>query len=102
MGAAGEDAAVLDLVREIEATYPGFRPIPAGAGRRGCAGRGPLLRRSFGSATIDQCLLLQGWESLVGPLRLPPDPPLAPEVPLRGSVLDRGDVPDDDDPTRSR
>ncbi len=28
MGAAGEDAAVLDLVREIEATYPGFRPIP--------------------------------------------------------------------------
>jgi len=113
MGAASEEAAALDLAREIEATYPGFRPIPPELGDEVVPDVG-LDSKGFGSATIHHCLLAAAWESLAGPWPPPPRPPLSPPaVPRSGeSVLDRGDVPHDadeprddapdDDPTRSQ
>jgi hypothetical protein len=112
-GAAGEEAAALDLAREIEAAYPGYQPIPPELGDE-VVPDVAFDATSFGHATIYHCLLSELWSSLSGPWPPPPDPPFAPpEVPRRGSVLDRGDdphgegepcadAPVDDDPTRSR
>ena len=99
-GAAGEEAAALDLAREIEATYPGYQPIPPELGDE-VVPDVAFDFMGFGDVTIHHCLLSDMWESRAEPSP-PPDPLLSPEVPRRGSVLDRGDVPDDDGPTRDR
>jgi hypothetical protein len=60
MGAAGEEAAVLDLAREIEATYPGYRPIPPELGDE-VVPDVALDTKGFGYATIHHCLLSEVW-----------------------------------------
>jgi hypothetical protein len=66
--AAGEEPARIDLAREIEATYPGYEPIPPELGSEVVPDVGIP-----GETTIYRCLLSDGWEWISGPL-----PPPAP------------------------
>lgn len=81
-GAPGEELAARDIAREIEATYPGYEPIPPEIGDEVvpdvCAGGACLP----GEATIHHCLFSAVWEW--GSPRPPPcAPPVAP-APVRG------------------
>ena len=60
-GAPGEEPAALELAREIEATYPGYEPIPPELGNE-VVPDVSLDGRYFGKATIYDCLLSQDWE----------------------------------------
>jgi hypothetical protein len=126
-GAPGEELPALDLAREIEATYPGYAPIPPEIGNE-IVPDVALDGRYFGTAPIYECLLSGVWEYSSGPWPPPPRPPVsAAHVPqpalavllatgkkilvggrpvggagavtdLAGvEVLQRGDRPDDDD-----
>ena len=101
-GVPGEEAAALDLAREIEATYPGHRPIPPSQGDEVVPD--VAFEMGFGDCTIHHLLLSDMWDRMAGPWPAPRNPPPSPPEVRRpgGSVLDRGDVPDDDDPTRGR
>lgn len=57
IGAHGEEAAALDLAREIEATYPGYEPIPPELGEEVV----PEVLSRHG-ATIYECLLSEDWK----------------------------------------
>jgi hypothetical protein len=70
-GAPGEEPAALDLAREIEATYPGYEPIPSELGNEVV----PEVGRP-GQTTIYRCLLSDIWQWSSGPL---PPPTTAPE-----------------------
>jgi hypothetical protein len=65
-GAPGEEPAALDLVREIEATYPGYEPIPPELGDEVVPDVG-----NFGKTTIYRCLLSDVWDWSSGPLSPP-------------------------------
>jgi hypothetical protein len=97
-GAAGEEAAVLDLAREIEATYTGYQAIPPELGDE-VVPDVALDSKGFGRATIYHCLLSDAWRVMSGPWPPTPDPPLPPpEAPSPGErVVDRGDHSDSDD-----
>jgi hypothetical protein len=56
-GAPGEEPAAIDLAREIEATYPGYQPIPPELGNEVVADVVDL-----GKTTIYVCLLSDVWE----------------------------------------
>ncbi len=59
-GSSGEEAAALDLAREIEASYPGHEPIPPDLGNE-VVPDVCLDGRYFGQATVYDCLLSQSW-----------------------------------------
>jgi hypothetical protein len=65
-GAPGEEPVAHDLAREIEATYPGYEPIPPELGNE-VVPDVSLDKRLFGEATIYDCLLSQEWEASSGP-----------------------------------
>ncbi len=77
-GAVGEEAAALDIAREIEATYPGYQPIPPELGDEVLPDVADAV--GFGRTTIYHCLLSHLWESLSWPWPPPPRPPLPPPV----------------------
>jgi hypothetical protein len=56
-GTPGEEPAALDLAREIEATYPGYEPIPPELGNEVV----PDVV-NFGKTTIYDCLLSDTWK----------------------------------------
>jgi hypothetical protein len=56
-GAPGEEPPALDLAREIEATYPGYAPIPPELGDEVVPDVG-----HFGKTTIYECLLSNVWK----------------------------------------
>jgi hypothetical protein len=92
LGAPGEDLAALDLAREIEATYPGYEPIPPELGDE-VVPDVTLDKRLFGEATVYDCLLAQEWAESSGPydsLRSPdyvdPDAPVTEEAPAPTGV----------------
>jgi hypothetical protein len=58
-----EAPAALDLAREIEATYPGYAPIPRELGNEVVPDVSPFLGTDFGKATIHVCLLSDTWNS---------------------------------------
>jgi hypothetical protein len=66
--APGEEAAALDLVREIESTFPGYEEIPPELGDEVV----PDVV-SLGTTTIYHCLLSDRWGLLSSPW--PPRPP---------------------------
>jgi hypothetical protein len=76
-GAPGEEPAALELAREIEATYPGHQPISPEIGDE-VVPDVTLEVRSFGEATIYECLLstVWAWGSPSPPLRRPPVAPV--------------------------
>jgi hypothetical protein len=80
-GAPGEEPTARDIEREIEATYPGYQPIPPEIGDEVvpdvCADGARL-----GAATIYHCLLSAVWEW--GSPRPPPCPPPVAPAPVRG------------------
>ncbi len=76
-GAPGEESAALHLAREIEATYPGYEPIPPELGNEEvpdvC-----LEAHRLGEGTIYECLLSQQlWAYSSGPCP-PPSPSRVP------------------------
>jgi hypothetical protein len=62
LGAPGEEPAALDLAQEIEATYPGYAPIPPELGDEVV----PDVV-SLGRTTIYVCLLSEVWKWSSGP-----------------------------------
>jgi hypothetical protein len=66
-GSPGEEPAARDLAREIEATYPGYEPIPPEIGNE-LVPDVALDVRNFGEATIYDCLLSTNWPRSSGPL----------------------------------
>jgi hypothetical protein len=70
-GAVGEEEAAPDLVREIEATYPGYAPIAPELGDE-VVPDVCLDTRPFGKVTIHDCLLSVVWDDSSGPW--PPAP----------------------------
>lgn len=70
-GAPGEEPAALDLAREIEATYPGYEPIPPEIGNE-VVPDVAMATRNFGRATIYDCLLSDIWDRSSRPLSPPP------------------------------
>jgi hypothetical protein len=66
-GHAGEEPAASDLVREIEATYVGYEPIPPELGNV-VVPDVALDCRNFGEATVYDCLLSTEWRDSSGPL----------------------------------
>jgi hypothetical protein len=108
VGAPGEEPAALELAREIEASYPAYKPIPPELGNE-VVPDVTLDKRLFGEATIYDCLLSQDWEDSSGPWPPPPRPPApaaerveeAASVRSGRSFLRRGDddqPPVDDEP----
>lgn len=79
-GAPGEEPAARDIAREIEATYPGYQPIPPELGDE-VVPDVTLDKRFFGQATIYECLLSELWRW--GSPTPPRPPPVAP-APVRG------------------
>jgi hypothetical protein len=79
-GAPGEEPAACDIAREIEATYPGYQPIPPELGDE-VVPDVTLDKRFFGQATVYECLLSELWEW--GSPTPPCPPPIAP-APVRG------------------
>jgi hypothetical protein len=80
-GAPGDEPAARDIAREIEATYPGYQPIPPELGDEvvpDVCVDGALL----GEATIHHCLFSGVWE-WASPMP-PPHPPPAAPAPVRG------------------
>ncbi len=71
-----EAAAALDLAREIEATFPGYAPIPRELGDEVVPDVSPFLGVDFGKATINVCLLSDAWTSSSEPWP-PPERSLA-------------------------
>ncbi len=69
-GVAGEEAAALDLAREIEATYPGYRPIPPELGDEVVPD--VAFARGFGDCTIHHLPALGHWESHGGAMAAAP------------------------------
>ncbi len=65
-GAPGEEAAAMDVGREIEASYPGYLPIPPEIGDILVPDVCPGFR-DFGEATIYDCLFSSEWEVSSGP-----------------------------------
>lgn len=65
-GAPGEEPRALELAREIEATYPGYEPIPPELGDQ-VVPDVTLDGRVFGKATVHDCLLSQDWEWISRP-----------------------------------
>jgi len=96
-GAASEEPA-RDIAREIEATYPGYQPIPPELGDEVvpdvCAGGACLP----GEATIHHCLLSAVWE---WGSRTPSPAPVAPAPVHGGRCMDFTILPErhDDAPT---
>ena len=74
-GAPGEESAAMEITREIEATYPGYAPIPPELGNE-VVPDVALDGTSFGEVTICSCLFSEEWESCSSPW--PPPPPLPP------------------------
>jgi hypothetical protein len=66
-GAPGEEPAASDIAREIEATYPGYEPIPPELGNEVVPDVAPDPRL-LGEATIYECLLAIAWEGSSRPL----------------------------------
>lgn len=66
-GALGEEPAARDIVREIEATYPGHELIPPEIGDE-IVPDVALVTIGFGKATVYDCLLSEQWEGSSGPL----------------------------------
>jgi hypothetical protein len=60
IGAAGEEPAVRDLAREIEAAFPGYELIPPELGEE-VVPEVSTSERWFGEATIYACLLSEAW-----------------------------------------
>jgi hypothetical protein len=60
-GLAVEELPALDLTREIEATYPGYEPIPPELGDE-VVPDVSMNHRPLGKATIYDCLLSPDWE----------------------------------------
>jgi hypothetical protein len=56
-----EERAARDLGREIEATYPGYAPIPPGLGDDVVPDVSPFFGVELGKATIYVCLLSDLW-----------------------------------------
>jgi hypothetical protein len=79
-GAPGEEPAVLDLTREIEATYPGYQPIPPELGDEVLPDL-TLITSYFGDATIYLCLLSDTWGRSSPRRRKPSSLPLGPPLP---------------------
>jgi hypothetical protein len=67
-----EGPAALDLAREIEATFPGYAPIPRELGDEVVPDVSPFLGVDFGKATLNVCLLSDLWDSSSEPWP-PPD-----------------------------
>ncbi len=57
-----EAPAALDLAREIEATFPGFLPIPRELGDEVVPDVSPFVGVDLGKATIHVCLLSDTWD----------------------------------------
>ena len=84
-GAPGEEPVVPDLVREIEATYPGYETIPQELGNEVV----PDVM-SFGKTTIYDCIFSDDWKTSSGPYQErsrdddvdPPDDPDEPYEPF--------------------
>ena len=66
MGALIDEPAALDLAQEIEATYPGYEPIPLELGNE-VVPDVCLDTRNFGRVTIYHCLLAEVWGWSWGP-----------------------------------
>jgi hypothetical protein len=90
-GALGEGQAALDLAREIEATYPGYEPIPPELGNEVV----PDVV-SLGKTTIYECLLSEFWARSSEPLRPwvnpPPDHADGPPAEVEGQGAGAGVV----------
>jgi len=74
-GDPGEPPAARDLAQEIEATFPGYAPIPPSQGDE-VVPDVSLDGRWFGETTIYECLLAQAWRWSSEPW---PPPPVSPE-----------------------
>jgi hypothetical protein len=111
-GAAGEEPAALDLAREIEATFPGYVPIPPELGDE-VVPDVALYVKPFGRATIFDLLLSDGWDGSSEPWPPPVNRSAEEEAALeaahaRQQARLRADLPvahavfdsDDDDPDR--
>ncbi len=72
-GAPGEEPAAQDLAREIEATYPGYQPIPPELGDLEVPDVLNLGMVDLGKITIYSCLLSELWEGSSGPWPPPAD-----------------------------
>jgi len=59
-GIPEEEAVALDVAREIEATYPGYQPIPPELGNE-VVPDVDLVGAKFGEATIYICLFSEVW-----------------------------------------
>lgn len=82
-----EEVPARDLAREIEATYPGYAPIPQELGDE-VVPDVTLPLRNFGYATVYDCLLSPEWESSSVPWPPPPYvPPTAAEREARRERL---------------
>jgi hypothetical protein len=73
-GSAAEAQASSDLAREIEATYPGYEPIPSELGDE-VVPDVTLDATPFGQATIYICLLSEVWRGSSETLPPPTRPP---------------------------
>jgi hypothetical protein len=68
-GATGEEPAATEIAQEIEATYPGYQPIPLELGNEVVSDvDGP---QRLGEATIYDCLFSEVWRRSSFPLPLP-------------------------------
>jgi hypothetical protein len=85
-GAPGEAPAVLDLIREIEASYPGYEEIPSHIGNA-LVPAVCLEMQYFGKVTIYNAVLSQQWEESSGPWSLERSP----------TYVEPGTEPPDDD-----
>ncbi len=79
-GDPGEPPAARDLAQEIEATFPGYAPIPPELGNE-VVPDVSLDGRDFGETTIYECLLVQEWRRSSEPW---PPPPVSPEKRAEG------------------
>ncbi len=66
-GAAADEPVASDIAREIEATYPGYEPIPPELGRE-VVPDVAMDAVALGEATIHVCLLSLVWTWGTGPL----------------------------------
>ena len=114
-----EELPAVDLAREIEATFPGYVPIPPELGNEVVPDVAPG-NRLFGEATVYDCLLAGRWAWALPPGYAEPTaaefeaarahlearsraglPVLLPAG-VEHDGEDPDDAPRDDDPTRSR
>jgi hypothetical protein len=84
-----EELPALDLAREIEATYPGYEPIPPELGDE-LVPDVCVDHRQLGQATIYDCVLSPEWRSSSEPW--PPPPPEPPPPRVRHSAAERREM----------